>query len=64
MAALLDVVELMVLEGCKDQAERDKIIWQLYRPTNDDERPAGFSPEEQRESLNAFLGTDGLAGMM
>lgn len=64
MHAILNVVELLILEGCKDQKERDEIIRQLYRPTNDDERPAGFSPEEQRASMDAFFGTDGLTGMM
>lgn len=60
MHAVLNVVELMLLETCEKASDREDMIRRLYRPI-DDEVPAGFSAAEQRASVEGFLGAfDGL----
>lgn len=55
MHALLNVVEVMILDNCPTREARDDLIRMLYRPT-DDEDPKGFTLEEQRNATEAFLG--------
>lgn len=64
MSALLNVVEEMILSSCKSPEERANIIRQLYRPTNDDEAPAGFTVQEQRSAMDGFLGQMDAFGQM
>lgn len=43
LTALLDVVETMILDGAKDDKERDKILRDLYRTdTRGDGAPVGW----------------------
>lgn len=59
MHALLNVVEQMLLDGCEKESDRQEMIRRLYRPTSDDEVPAGFSVQEQRATMDGFLGAFG-----
>jgi hypothetical protein len=56
--SLLDVVELMLTEGCKDEAERAKLNRDLYMPplgtpVADTAPPPGFSAAEEMASFAA-----------
>lgn len=58
MHALLDVTEMLLMEGCKDQAERDKLRNQLYRP-GPGEPAEGFDADEEMSLFDqAALSSD------
>lgn len=56
MHVVLDIVEDMLRESCKDEAEWTRLEMQLYTPDKDDLNAEGWAAEDQLASFNAFMG--------
>lgn len=61
MYTLLDIVENMMFEGCKDEKERQKLWQALYVPpsvpvSQVKDLPPGFAPEEEMSGFAALMG--------
>ncbi|MBB3040135.1 DUF7240 domain-containing protein [Hoyosella altamirensis] len=55
MHSLLNYVELILVQSCSDEKERDKLMFDLYRPEKGQTAP-GFTPKDQLASFDAFMG--------
>jgi hypothetical protein len=56
MHVILNVVEDMLHESCKDEAEWTRITMQLYTPDKHDPEAEGWLAEDQLASFTAFMG--------
>lgn len=56
MHVILDVVEDMLRESCKDEAEWVRISMQLYTPDKRDKDAEGWRAEDQLKAFSAFTG--------
>lgn len=60
MHAILDVVEVILLDSAHTREDRDRLNTTLYRPSlEDDTPPPGFEVAEQQASFAAFAALAG-----